>query len=345
MNNISTFSKKLSVTRPIQLGFAGVGWIGRNRLEAAVASGLAEVAVIADPVPEAAEAMAALYPASAVVSSFEKMLDLAPDGVVIATPSALHAAQSIQALERGIPVFCQKPLGRNAVETQAVCAAASRADRLLGVDLSYRQTRGMQVIRELINDGELGRITAVEAVFHNAYGPDKEWFYSRKAAGGGCLLDLGIHLVDLALWALDFPELRQAHGWTRESERGEAGDRVEDHAAGLVRLAGGTSLQLACSWGSHAGCDAEIRLQFFGTKGGAIFQNVGGSFYDFTAIRLHPDRSREVLSDTDGNWGGRAIVEWLRRLDRSETYDPDIGHLGEVAEVLDRLYLDSLSHD
>jgi predicted dehydrogenase len=265
--------------------------------------------------------------------------------VVIATPSALHSAQSIQALERGIPVFCQKPLGRNAAETRAVCAAAFKADRLLGVDLSYRHTVGMEAIRRLISGGDLGRITAVEAVFHNAYGPDKPWFYSKSAAGGGCLLDLGIHLVDLALWALDFPQLEQANGWTRQSERGPAGDRVEDHAAGLVRVDGGTSLQLACSWGSHAGCDAEIRLQFFGTKGGAVFQNVGGSFYDFTATRHHPDRSREILTDADEDWGGRAIVEWLRRLSDSKTYDPEIAHLGAVAEVLDRLYLDSWSHD
>src|SRR5215218_9099775 len=106
-------------------------------------------------------------------------LDLAPDGIVIATPSALHAAQSIQALKAGAAVFCQKPLGRNAAEVEAVLAAATSADRLLGVDLSYRFTEGMRKIREQVRSGALGDIYAVNLIFHNAYGPDKAWFYDR----------------------------------------------------------------------------------------------------------------------------------------------------------------------
>ena len=237
---------------PLRLGFAGVGWIGRHRLNALAASGFAQIAAITDPSPAAAGEVAAAHPGAAVADSFEELLEQPLDGLVIATPSALHAAQALAALERGLPVFCQKPLGRNAAETSAVIAAARRADRLLGVDLSYRFTAGMQRIHDLIRAGELGDIIAVEAVFHNAYGPDKPWFYSRAQAGGGCLLDLGIHLVDLALWSLDFPHVLHTQGWTRESSRGEAGNRVEDHAAGLIQLEPNTALQLACSWGSHA---------------------------------------------------------------------------------------------
>src|SRR5690606_7783030 len=115
--------------------------------------------------------------------------------------------QAVQALERGVAVFCQKPLGRDAAEVRRVVAAARAADRLLGVDLSYRHTAGMQRIRQLLAGGELGRIFAVDLTFHNAYGPDKPWFYERALSGGGCLIDLGVHLVDLALWALDFPAI------------------------------------------------------------------------------------------------------------------------------------------
>ena len=126
---------------------------------------------------------------------------------MIATPSALHAAQAQAALERGLSVFCQKPLGRTAAETRAVVETARVTDRLLAVDLSYRWTSGMQRIRELIRAGEFGRVYAADLTFHNAYGPDKPWFYDPAHSGGGCVMDLGVHLVDLALWALDFPEV------------------------------------------------------------------------------------------------------------------------------------------
>src|SRR5690606_2112222 len=123
------------------------------------------------------------------------------DGVVIATPSALHAEQSIAALNMGKAVFCQKPLGRNAAETRAVVEAARKNNLLLGVDLCYRHTC-FRRIHDIIQSGELGHIYATELTFHNAWGPGKEWFYDPKRSGGGCVVDLGIHLIDLALWTL-----------------------------------------------------------------------------------------------------------------------------------------------
>ncbi len=104
-------------------------------------------------------------------------------------------------------VFCQKPLGRSTDEVRQVVEAARQTDRLLGVDLSYRYTQGLQQIRDLVRSGELGHIHAADLTFHNAYGPDKDWFYDKARAGGGCVVDLGVHLVDAVLWILDFPEV------------------------------------------------------------------------------------------------------------------------------------------
>jgi len=103
-----------------------------------------------------------------------------------ATPSALHAPQTCQALEAGTAVFCQKPLARTADETRQVIRAARRADRILGVDLSYRFVDGVPQMRELVRSGELGTVFAADLVFHNAYGPDKPWFYDVRQSGGGC---------------------------------------------------------------------------------------------------------------------------------------------------------------
>lgn len=334
------------LTKVSRLGFLGVGWIGRHRLESIVASGLAEVVAIADPAPAAvAEALAAA-PGAVGVGALEELLDTGVDGVVIATPSALHAEQAIAALEGGVAVFCQKPLGRTAAEVERVVAAARAADRLLGVDLSYRHTAGMRAVRERVRGGELGEVYAVDLVFHNAYGPDKPWFYDPRLSGGGCVMDLGIHLVDLALWTLG--EARVAEVSSRlfaggaplgGSTGGPAGaePRVEDYAVAELRLERGAVARLACSWRLPAGCDAVIEATFYGTRRGASFRNIGGSFYDFSA-ELYRGTTREVLAAPPDAWGGRAAVAWAEALAGGSGFDPEVEGLIEVARTLDRVY-------
>jgi predicted dehydrogenase len=304
-------------TKP-RLGFLGVGWIGRSRLERIERSGLAMVAAIADPAERDA------------LDSLEELLERELDGVVIATPSALHAEQAIAALERGFAVFCQKPLGRTAAETARVVRAARAADRLLGVDLSYRSVEAARRVRELVRDGALGDVRAVDLVFHNAYGPDKAWCYDRDLSGGGCLIDLGIHLVDLALWTLDWPRVTAVTAALR-------GEPVEDYATAQLELGGGVVMRLACSWGLHAGQDAVIEASFYGTDGGASLRNVGGSFYDFVAER-HRGRERERLVAPPDDWFGRAAEEWARRLAGGERYDPEVERVVDVAAALDAIY-------
>ena len=138
-----------------RLGFLGVGWIGRNRLEVIAQSGLAEIAVISDTSPEMLQQSLALAPTAKTVSSYDELLSADIDGVIIATPSAQHAEQSVRALEGGLPVFCQKPLGRNANETRSVVEAARKANRLLGIDLAYRFTMALQAIHSVILQASL----------------------------------------------------------------------------------------------------------------------------------------------------------------------------------------------
>ena len=326
------------MTRP-RVGFLGVGWIGRHRLQGILETGAVEVAAIADASPEIAEEAGRLAPDAQLVSTLDAILDLEVDGVVIATPSAMHADQSIRALGRGAAVFCQKPLGRTAAEVQAVVDAARTADRLLCVDLSYRFTEGMQRIRELVRSGDLGSIYAVDLVFHNAYGPDKPWFYDPALSGGGCVMDLGVHLVDLALWALDFPDVSgvSAKLFAEGEPLRQRRDRVEDYALATLELETGTAVQLACSWRLQAGRDAIISASFYGTNGGAALSNVSGSFYDFTAERYR-GTSRETLATPPDAWGARAAADWALRLAAGERFDPGAEALVEVAGVLDRIY-------
>ena len=142
----------------------------------------------------------------------------------------------------------------------------------------------MRRIRELVQSGELGRVYAVDLVFHNAYGPDKPWFYDPALSGGGCVMDLGVHLVDLALWVLDFPASRASPAklFAGGEPLGGRHDRVEDYAVATLELATGAVVQLACSWRLQAGCDAVISAAFYGTEGGARLAQRGR-----LVLRLH----------------------------------------------------------
>jgi predicted dehydrogenase len=294
-----------------RLGFLGLGWIGRSRLEAVTKADCASIVALADPaVPSA-------------LGSLDELLEQDLDAVVIATPSALHASQVLAVLDRGLSVFCQKPLATGADDVELILETAQAADLLVGVDLSYRYTRAFRAARVAVAD--IGHVFAAELVFHNAYGPDRPWYHDRALSGGGCVIDLGVHLVDLAVWILDIDPLHV--GATLVGTPNEHWAAVElDH------------VRLSCSWNLHAGTDAIIAARFYGTEGGVEVRNVEGSFYDFTCDRFS-GTARERIAGPPDDWPGRAAVEWARRLAAGERLaDREIEEHVRVARILDRIY-------
>jgi predicted dehydrogenase len=323
-----------------RLAFLGVGWIGRARMEALARSGAAVVAAVSDTSAEAAGGAAGAVGGAPVVDWGDVLDGRVPvDGVVIATPSGQHAAQAETALEAGLAVFCQKPLGRDAVECRRVVEAARVADRLLGVDLSYRDATAVRAVVDAVDAGVIGAVYAAELVFHNAFGPAATWSTDPRQAGGGCAIDLGIHLVDLALTATGWPHVERV-----DAQRFAAGRRlsascptVEDHAVVRLDLATGAVATIACSWHAHAGADAEIRATVRGERGTLELRNRDGSFYDFEAWRFHGNRS-ELLVGPPDDWPGRTAVGWARRLADDPGFDKSVEDQVVLASVLDRVY-------
>ena len=330
-----------TTTKPLALGFLGVGWIGRSRMNAILEQTSAEAAFIAEPVSEnASEALKTAKNAVLHTTADELFSEENLDGIVIATPSAMHAEQSIQALNHGKAVFCQKPLGRTASEVKQVVKASKKADKLLAVDLSYRYTKAFKAIYDLIQSGEIGDVYAVDLVFHNAYGPDKKWFYDIKKSGGGCVMDLGIHLVDLALWSLDFPKITEVKSqlFHKGQKLTSFEEKVEDFASVAMTTEKDQAINLECSWHVSAGKDAVIEAKFYGTQGGAAFKNINGSFYDFSAERYH-GTSTEVLVSPPDDWSGRAGVVWVENLLTKNQFDQKTAEeFIKTAEVIDRIY-------
>ena len=332
----------LPAARP-RIGFAGVGWIGLNRLKAVAEEGVADIVGITDLNMDAAHgalrAVSEQAPGAAVVRSFDELLARDLDGIVIATPSGQHAQQAMAALARNLAVFCQKPLAPSAFEVAQTIETARDHDRLLAVDFCYRTLAGVPQLVELVRSGALGEIFAADLVFHNAYGPDKPWFYDLRQSGGGCVMDLGIHLIDLLLLVLDYPRIARV-----DSRLHAAGSlltkpvrELEDHAFAEIQLDSGVSARLACSWRLSAGQDAVIEAAFYGTRGAGILRNVGGSFYDFT-VEHCKGTGRQVLAQGPDSWGGRAAVSWARQVAVNPRFDASALRLLEVAELIDAIY-------
>ncbi|HLN56863.1 MAG TPA: Gfo/Idh/MocA family oxidoreductase [Bacteroidales bacterium] len=321
-----------------ELAFIGIGWIGLNRMKSILDADICYPVGIFEPDENNAMKAYELAPDAILYRDLDEMLDSQPDGIVIATPSALHANLSIKAIQKGIAVFCQKPLGRNAEETRKVISSAYVSNRLLGLDLSYRYTDGIQKIHDKYRK-EIGHIYAVDLVFNNAYGPDKAWFYNPALSGGGCLIDLGVHLIDLALWMLDFPEITKvsstlmSKGVIIECDQ----NIVEDYVSAQFETGTGVLVRLVCSWNLPAGQDAEIKASFYGTGGSALFYNVNGSFYDFETAISH-GTSREIVSRPPDDWGGKALINWAKELQESRSFRKSAFLYYNTAEVIDRIY-------
>lgn len=332
--------KKRNGHRP-RLAFVGLGWIGVNRLNTIATSDAVEVAALYDEQRNAAEAARQIAPNATIISSYDEILEDSIDGVVIATPNAFHVTQTVAALRAGISVFCQKPLGCNVPEVWQAVSAARESNCLLGVDFSYRFIPGMQQVRRLVQSGELGKIFSVDLKFHNGYGPDKKWFYERAASGGGCVLDLGIHLIDLALWTLGFPRIAAVTSalFCQGERIQQPCDQVEDYAVAHMRTVDDVAVNLTCSWNLNIGADAEIEACFYGTEGAACLRNIDGSFYDFAAERYHRSERQLIYeSGSDRTWGGLAALDWCERLAQGEKFSANTEEFLNSAAIIDRIY-------
>jgi predicted dehydrogenase len=322
-----------------RIGFLGLGWIGRMRLDAVAASGAGAVAAVCDANPDRLRSAQESYPEAAAFDDPEAMLDGAAgdlDALVVATPNAMHCRQGLAALERGLALFVQKPLGIVLSEVEQLLESARKADRLIEVDYTYRNLASAARLRDLIRAGSLGELFLAEGVFHNAYGPDKPWCFDRNLAGGGSFLDLGVHLVDLILWCLGSPEaeLQELQAWRRDLAKHPG---IDGFTTADFRIDGGPRCHVVTSWHAHTGRDCEIRLVLHGANGTGEIRNVDGSFYDFELAQKTGTEEQVLIAD-HREWMNRGIVAWAQRLAENPGYDPGAEINRRIARVVDVVY-------
>jgi predicted dehydrogenase len=265
------------------LGLAGLGWLGKSLLDDLPAFAALRLAAVQDVRADLVER----YPAPWQGTDFGAMLD-APglDAVVICTPNALHVPQAQAALAAGKHVLVQKPLALSCADAQATLDLAARAGRLLFVDYTYRFLQTVQVLRDSLS----ARPRRISARFHNIYGPGREktWFFDPKLSGGGALVDLGVHLLDLALWLFQPASVRLVDAQLD-------GPPVETAARLDLRL-DDVPFDLEVSWNAPLP-QTEITFQM----DDLVWENVAGSFFHFRTRRgerVLADRETTLRADT-----------------------------------------------
>jgi predicted dehydrogenase len=247
-----------------RLALLGCGWVADMHARAAATCGHT-VAGVANHRLESAQRFATEHGIERVTTDWRELVR-APDvdAVVVCTPNALHAEQSIAALAAGKHVLCEKPMATAVADGEAMLAAAARHDRLLIVLHPWRHHDAVIAVRDAIVTGELGRVVRTHGYgVHADWGPGG-WFIDPALAGGGALVDMGIHAIDTARFLLGEPEAVRVQASITTAHGAYA---VDDDALVLIDWEGGArSVVESGWWQSHLG-GYEADTEVYGSTG------------------------------------------------------------------------------
>lgn len=243
---------------------------------------------MADVVEDRARRVAEEFGIPHVFKDFEDMVKMEElDAVVVCTPNAFHAPATLAALKAGKHVLCEKPPAMNAKEAEEMAKAAKEAGKVLMFAFQMRFRPDLRIIKRAIEEGHLGEIYFGRAIYLRRSGAPGGWFTQKKLAGGGPLIDVGVHVLDAVWWLMGCPKpvavsgvvyqkiapkKVKLGGWRAanlvEGREKEQVYDVEDFAVALVRFEGGASLVLETSWILHLK-SPQVSFDIFGTDGGA----------------------------------------------------------------------------
>lgn len=269
---------------PHSIGIVGLGNIGRyhaEQLRSLTAQLDVELVGGMDISPMARERFAETFGVP-TYDDPESLYETA-DSVVVTTPNQFHEEYAVGALETNVDVLIEKPVAHTIDSAERIRDAAEQSDRICMIGFHNRFAHSVQVLKEYAQSGRLGEIHHIEAKYIRRRGvPGRgTWFTQEASAGGGALIDIGAHAIDLALYLLDFPPVTEVSGVTRSvfgdrpdythlemwGEHGDGPFDVDDSANAFIRCADESTVSLDVAWAANRTPSSEFVIQ--GTDAGA----------------------------------------------------------------------------
>ena len=281
----------------LRIGCVGIGGMGGWHLDAHTQNKRVEIAALCDLIPQKCEKIIEkleLNPNTPIYTDFKEMIEKEQlDAVDITTPNDFHSIIAVYALEHGLHVFCEKPDAINPAEAEKMKAASEKSGKVLMVMRNNRYNNNSQYMKRYIEAGNAGEIYCGRCGWIRRRGiPGKGgWFTTKAKSGGGPLIDLGVHMIDLSIWLMGNPKPVSVSGCTfckfadnkaeSDSEHSKFGEAksdgifdVEDLAMGFIRFDNGACLQIEFSWASNIEMEKPF-LELRGTKAGLTWKPNG----------------------------------------------------------------------
>jgi len=303
------------MAKNLKVGIVGCGGIANGKhMPSITAVGGVDIVAFCDIVIERAEKAKEEY-GTADAKVFENYLDLVKldlDAVYVLTPNSMHAPIAIAALNAGKNVMCEKPMAKTYAEALDMCAAAKKSGKSLTIGYQTRYQADSQYLKQLIREGELGDIYYAKAPAIRRRGvPTWGVFMDEEKQGGGPLIDIGTHALDLTLWMMDNYEPVQVMGsvYRKLADTENAANAwgpwdpkkftVEDSAFGFIKFKNGATVVLEAAWALNWADPIEAKTVLCGTKAGADMIN---------DLRINGERnSRLYTTFPEFNSGGAAF--------------------------------------
>jgi predicted dehydrogenase len=277
----------------LRVGVIGLGWAGQQHLAGYADAADVDLVALAGMEADALRRLGDLYgiPDDRRYTNWRDLIDHGQVELLsIAAPTSLHAPIAVAALDAGMHVLCEKPMAENADTAGRMVEAAERNDRVLDVCFNHRRRGHVQALKKIIDVGLLGRIYYAKVGWLRREGIPGlgSWFTRRVTSGGGPLMDLGVHMLDIALYLLSEPQIRSVTAATYAEfgphGRGSSGSLfmrktgvqpgafdVEDLSTAFLRLEGGGTLLLESSWAQRIPKD-HCYVTMYGSDGGASIE-------------------------------------------------------------------------
>ena len=338
-----------------QIGIVGLGGIGHYHANL-LAEQDAELVGGVDISGDARRAFSESFNVS-TYEQVDELLELA-DALFVTTPNRFHEEYTVDALRAGLDVLLEKPLAHTLDSAQRIVEAAHAADSFCMVGFNNRFSAPVEVIKQYQENGRFGEFSHIEANYVRRRGiPGRgSWFTSKEVAGGGSLIDIGVHAIDLALYFLDFPTIAEVSGTARSQfgvrddyafvemwgdDIGPQGFDVDDSASAYIRTEKGQTISLDIAWAANRPTNDEFILR--GTEAGASFDRESHELMIYEDSKAGRDHLTDAEIQTQASDTHKAEQRYFIDHIGSNT-TPDRNTVEEglaVQKVIDAIYRSS----